>query len=70
VGSYTLLAAALAYWRELPSQQRDTFRFLHVSTDEVFGSPGADGYFAICYIDVSKGRFDVVLLADNQSHGI
>jgi dTDP-glucose 4,6-dehydratase len=45
VGSYTLLAAALAYWRELPGQQRDTFRFLHVSTDEVFGSLGPGGYF-------------------------
>ena len=45
VGSYTLLEVALRYWRELASQQREAFRFLHVSTDEVFGSLGADGYF-------------------------
>lgn len=45
VGSYTLLEVALRYWRELASQQRESFRFLHVSTDEVFGSLGADGYF-------------------------
>lgn len=45
VGSYTLLAAALAYWRNLPAEQRESFRFLQVSTDEVFGALGAEGYF-------------------------
>ncbi|PLZ03216.1 dTDP-glucose 4,6-dehydratase [Burkholderia sp. WAC0059] len=43
VGTFTLLEAATAYWQTLPAGQRDTFRFLHVSTDEVFGSLGADG---------------------------
>ena len=38
VGTYTLLEAALAYWRILPSGRRNDFRFHHVSTDEVFGS--------------------------------
>ncbi|MEJ0059345.1 MAG: dTDP-glucose 4,6-dehydratase [Terricaulis sp.] len=45
VGTHVLLEAALAYWDKLASQARDAFRFLHVSTDEVFGSLGADGYF-------------------------
>jgi len=35
----------LAYWRKLPSQQQETFRFVQVSTDEVFGSLGAEGGF-------------------------
>jgi dTDP-glucose 4,6-dehydratase len=38
VGTFTLLEAALAYWRILPGADQAAFRFLHVSTDEVFGS--------------------------------
>ncbi|MGA7776385.1 MAG: dTDP-glucose 4,6-dehydratase [Paraburkholderia sp.] len=38
VGTYTLLEAARCYWNGLQSDERDAFRFLHVSTDEVFGS--------------------------------
>ena len=45
VGTYTLLEAALAYWRALPDVERAEFRFHHVSTDEVFGSLGTDGRF-------------------------
>jgi dTDP-glucose 4,6-dehydratase len=45
VGTFTLLQASLAYWRGLPPDQRDGFRFHHVSTDEVFGSLGPDGFF-------------------------
>lgn len=45
VGSFTLLEAARAYWGGLPAPQRDAFRFLHVSTDEVYGSLGPDGLF-------------------------
>lgn len=37
MGTYSLLQAALAYWRSLSSGDRDAFRFHHVSTDEVFG---------------------------------
>ena len=40
-----LLEAARAYWQALPAPRRDAFRFLHVSTDEVFGSLGDDGAF-------------------------
>ena len=45
VGTYTLLEKALQYWRELSSEKKEKFRFLHVSTDEVFGSLGDDGIF-------------------------
>lgn len=39
-GTFQLLQAALGYWRQLSGPPRDAFRFLHVSTDEVFGSLG------------------------------
>jgi dTDP-glucose 4,6-dehydratase len=45
VGTYTLLEASRAYWNSLPDDRKSSFRFLHVSTDEVFGSLGAEGYF-------------------------
>ncbi|WP_164102723.1 dTDP-glucose 4,6-dehydratase [Candidatus Laterigemmans baculatus] len=45
VGTMNMLEASLEYWRELESEQRERFRFLHVSTDEVYGSLGAKGYF-------------------------
>jgi dTDP-glucose 4,6-dehydratase len=45
IGTYTLLEAALAYWRGLPKSGQDDFRFHHISTDEVFGSLDADGCF-------------------------
>ena len=45
VGTYTLLEAARGYWDGLSSSERDSFRFLHVSTDEVFGALGEDGLF-------------------------
>ena len=39
-GTFTLLEAARAYWSGLPANAREGFRFLHVSTDEVYGSLG------------------------------
>ncbi|HET7798158.1 MAG TPA: dTDP-glucose 4,6-dehydratase [Nevskia sp.] len=46
VGTYTLLEAARAYWRELPGDRQAAFRFHHVSTDEVYGSLGDEGAFS------------------------
>lgn len=40
VGTYRLLEVSRRYWAELPSSRRSIFRFLHVSTDEVFGDLG------------------------------
>jgi dTDP-glucose 4,6-dehydratase len=44
VGTFTLLETALHYWRGLDGDQQERFRFLHVSTDEVFGSLDGDGH--------------------------
>lgn len=45
VGTFTMLQEALRHWRSLTGEKRERFRFLHISTDEVFGSLGADGLF-------------------------
>jgi dTDP-glucose 4,6-dehydratase len=45
VGTFSLLQAALEYWRGLTGTRKRRFRFHHISTDEVFGSLGATGYF-------------------------
>jgi len=45
IGTYRLLENALSYWRDLPTERKTRFRFHHVSTDEVYGSLGADGQF-------------------------
>ena len=44
-GTGVLLEAARAHWRALPDGRRAAFRFLHVSTDEVYGTLGATGRF-------------------------
>ena len=41
-GTFTLLQASLKHWRGLDGTEKDGFRFLHVSTDEVYGSLGPD----------------------------
>jgi dTDP-glucose 4,6-dehydratase len=45
VGTFQLLRASLEYWRSLPSERAQRFRFQQISTDEVFGSLGAEGVF-------------------------
>lgn len=45
IGTFTLLEAARAYWSGLKGERRDAFRFLHVSTDEVYGSLSEEGLF-------------------------
>ena len=45
IGTYTLLQAARGYWQGLEAGDRQQFRFLHVSTDEVYGALGKEGYF-------------------------
>ncbi len=46
VGTFTMLQAALEYWRELDEEKQSAFRFLHISTDEVYGELGAEGLFS------------------------
>jgi len=45
VGTYTLLEAARAYWNSLEGERKTNFRFHHISTDEVYGSLGDEGFF-------------------------
>ena len=45
VGTFELLEAARAHFARLPDRERRAFRFLHVSTDEVYGSLGPEGHF-------------------------
>jgi dTDP-glucose 4,6-dehydratase len=45
IGTFTLLEAARDYWSALEPAAKQAFRFLHVSTDEVYGSVGDEGLF-------------------------
>lgn len=45
VGTHSLLESAKKYWQQLSGDAQNEFRFLHVSTDEVYGSLGAEGKF-------------------------
>lgn len=42
VGTFNLLEATRSYWQQLQSPEKENFRFLHISTDEVFGTLGQD----------------------------
>ncbi len=46
VGTFNLLEAIKTHWELLPIDRKDLFRLIHVSTDEVFGSLGIDGFFS------------------------
>ncbi|MEX0852033.1 MAG: dTDP-glucose 4,6-dehydratase, partial [Bauldia sp.] len=77
VGTFVLLEAALDHWRGLPRGEQDGFRFHHVSTDEVFGSLGADGRFdeASPYrpnspYSASKAAADHLVRAWHETHGL
>ncbi len=45
VGTFTMLNSALKYWKGLSDDKKEAFRFINVSTDEVYGSLGATGLF-------------------------
>ncbi len=45
VGTFNLLDASLSHYSKLSADRQQTFRFLHISTDEVYGSLGDDGMF-------------------------
>ena len=76
-GTYTLLEAARRYFEALSSERRSRFRFLHVSTDEVYGSLGASGLFteATAYdpsspYSASKAGSDHLVLAWCRTYGL
>ena len=77
VGTFHLLQASLGYYRSLGQQQASGFRFLHVSTDEVFGSLGPTGYFSetTSYdprspYSSSKAASDHLVRAWNHTYGL
>jgi dTDP-glucose 4,6-dehydratase len=77
VGTFTLLQESLRYWRALGAGERDDFRVLHVSTDEVYGSLGADGRFheATPYApnspySASKAASDHLVRAWHHTYGL
>jgi dTDP-glucose 4,6-dehydratase len=78
VGTYQLLDAALAYWRDLPAGCREGFRFHHVSTDEVFGDlPFDDGIFTeespyapSSPYSASKAASDHLVRAWHETYGL
>jgi len=76
-GTFRLLSAALDYWRSLAGDQREQFRFLHVSTDEVYGSLGPRGYFTestpyspTSPYSASKAGSDHLVRAWNHTYGL
>jgi dTDP-glucose 4,6-dehydratase len=76
-GTYTLLEAVRRYWAELPETARTRFRFLHVSTDEVYGSLGAEGLFAETHpyrpnspYSASKAASDHLVRAWHHTYGL
>ena len=77
LGTYTLLEAARRYWSSLSDEAKGDFRFLHVSTDEVYGSLGADGFFTESTpydpsspYSASKASSDHLAMAWHRTYGL
>lgn len=76
-GTHTLLEAARNYWSKLDPAGRDAFRFVHVSTDEVYGALGPEGRFteASPYkprspYSASKAAGDHLVSAWHETYGL
>ena len=77
VGTYTLLQAARKYWQELEDDKKDSFRFHHISTDEVYGSLDDEGAFTeeTAYnprspYSASKASSDHLVMAWHETFGL
>jgi dTDP-glucose 4,6-dehydratase len=77
LGTFTLLEVARNYWSGLADGAKESFRFLHVSTDEVYGSLGANGLFteSTAYdpsspYAASKAASDHLVLAWGRTYGL
>jgi dTDP-glucose 4,6-dehydratase len=77
VGTFTLLQAALNYWKGLGDPYRGAFRFHHISTDEVFGTLGPEGFFTetTAYApnspySASKASSDHLVRAWHETYGL
>ena len=76
-GTFTLLEASRGYWQALDEHKRTQFRFHHVSTDEVYGSLGAEGLFTetTAYdprspYSASKASSDHLVRAYHHTYGL
>jgi dTDP-glucose 4,6-dehydratase len=77
IGTFTLLEACRQYWEGLPPQRKSRFRFLHVSTDEVYGALGAEGAFdettpydPSSPYSASKAAADHLAMAWHRTYGL
>ncbi|EXI69581.1 MAG: dTDP-glucose 4,6-dehydratase [Candidatus Accumulibacter adjunctus] len=78
VGTFQLLESVRAYWKQLPEEGRQSFRFLHVSTDEVYGSLAPDApaftedhpYQPNSPYSASKAASDHLLRAYHHTYGL
>lgn len=76
-GTFSLLNASLAYWESLNSKNKPAFRYVQISTDEVFGSLGHDGRFCETTAmapnspySASKASGDHLVRAWNHTYGL
>ncbi|MDP3349075.1 MAG: dTDP-glucose 4,6-dehydratase [Hydrogenophaga sp.] len=78
VGTFRLLEAVRAHWSALPADEKSAFRFLHVSTDEVYGSLAPDapaftethGFEPNSPYSASKAASDHLVRAWHHTHGL
>jgi dTDP-glucose 4,6-dehydratase len=77
VGTFSLLETARSYHSGLKGERKDAFRFLHISTDEVFGSLGPDGFFTETTpyapnspYSASKASSDMLVRAWHETYGL
>jgi dTDP-glucose 4,6-dehydratase len=76
-GTCVLLEAARAYWKDLSGEDQSDFRFHHISTDEVYGSLGAEGMFTETSAyqpnspySASKASSDHMVRAWHETYGL
>lgn len=76
-GTAALLQAALGFWRGLDAAARESFRFQHISTDEVYGSLGESGFFTEntpyaphSPYSASKASSDLLVRAWHDTYGL
>ncbi|MEO7761957.1 MAG: dTDP-glucose 4,6-dehydratase [Casimicrobiaceae bacterium] len=78
VGTFHLLEEARGYWQSLADSERQQFRFMHVSTDEVYGSLGVDdpafsetnAYAPNSPYSASKAASDHLIRAYHHTYGL
>jgi dTDP-glucose 4,6-dehydratase len=78
VGTFALLEESRAYWQDLAAPERTAFRFLHISTDEVYGSLGPEApafteetpYAPNSPYSASKAASDHLVQAYHHTYGL